>query len=523
MSMTDGVFQICGATVPPMIGRKGLMARLMRDLTKPNPDHLQVVGPRFGGKTVLLHELAHRMATDDSPFSAVFFWDLGHLTPDSNEAFLHGFRDHLADALAEHHPKYAGYLRNATDSPYSDIAEVLDSLKQDKQRVLAILDGFDKPLANGRLTRNLWDQLRELASRPSLRLVTASRRRLYELIRSPDSQTSDFWNIFNPSAAFVGCFAAEDLDEALERLNGHTLTAGARTELWNWTNGYPPLLLSILNGLTRHGSGKQIDAAMLNAVAEQIAVDVEGLLGQMWSDCSESAKDLWREIRETERVEGAGEAASQLAERGFASRDGPLLGKASRFLDRYLQRSPDDSSSVQRLFGTAERFHENARALLERRIKHIEGIDPRLKRYIERAIEDIPDQPDDCLRNVRGVVDRTLELIWDIEFPERRIPASCFAAWVSAGERLGQWKGDFPTGRGHQIRVLQLLTGTEKSPSSARRITRNTYVLANAAQGFADYGQHLDGVPVTPGTAIAAINVCIELAASVTRETFREG
>ena len=30
-------------------------------LTKAIPDHLQVVGPRFAGKTVLLHELATRL------------------------------------------------------------------------------------------------------------------------------------------------------------------------------------------------------------------------------------------------------------------------------------------------------------------------------------------------------------------------------------------------------------------------------------------------------------------------------
>jgi hypothetical protein len=56
----------------------------------------------------------------------------------------------------------------------------------------------------------LWDQLRELALKSSLRLVTSSRLTLRELIRQPDAQTSDFWNIFDPTPVRVGCFDQED-------------------------------------------------------------------------------------------------------------------------------------------------------------------------------------------------------------------------------------------------------------------------------------------------------------------------
>jgi hypothetical protein len=49
--MPDRIFQIFGATIPPLIGRKVIMARLWNSLTKPTPDHLQVIGPRFAGKS----------------------------------------------------------------------------------------------------------------------------------------------------------------------------------------------------------------------------------------------------------------------------------------------------------------------------------------------------------------------------------------------------------------------------------------------------------------------------------------
>jgi hypothetical protein len=81
--------------------------------------------------------------------------------------------------------------------------------------MLLLLDGLDRLLAADTLTRNLWDQLRELASQPSLRLVTASRQRLRDLIRSPDAATSDFWNIFDPNPVQIGVMDDGDLGKAL--------------------------------------------------------------------------------------------------------------------------------------------------------------------------------------------------------------------------------------------------------------------------------------------------------------------
>jgi len=61
--------------------------------------------------------------------------------------------------------------------------------------------GFDRLLSNAKLTRNLCDQLHELTSKPSLTLVSSSRRKLSELIPNPDAQTSHFWNIFDSSGS----------------------------------------------------------------------------------------------------------------------------------------------------------------------------------------------------------------------------------------------------------------------------------------------------------------------------------
>jgi hypothetical protein len=63
-----------------------------------------------------------------------------------------------------------------------------------------------------------------------------------------------------------------------------------------------------------------------------------------------------------------------------------------------------------------------------------------------------------------------------------------------------------------------LLTGTEKSAPKAKSVSRATYALVNAAHGFGDFGQHLDGATIGVTVAYAAMSVCVELAAKLEGE-----
>ena len=288
--MPDRRFPICSADAPACIGRETLLQRMLGALTKPAPDHLQVIGARFAGKTVLLTELIRRLRTAGQPYTAIVHWDLGHRTPADDAAFLKRLRQELAEALKPNHPDCAKHLDGAEGSAFEEITAVLDILTGDG-KVLAVLDGFDKALANGRLTRNLWDQMRELAAKPSLRLVTASRRTLRELIRNPDAQTSDFWNIFEPSPIRVGCFDGQDLDAVLERTQEFQLSGGARTELLSATNAYPILTLEVLNTIASasHRGDVRPDT-MRDAVDETYPV-VRDRLDAVWEDCPSTARD----------------------------------------------------------------------------------------------------------------------------------------------------------------------------------------------------------------------------------------
>ncbi|MFZ2301327.1 MAG: hypothetical protein WAW10_05600 [Gallionella sp.] len=520
--MPERVFQICGATIPPMIGRKAIMERLCSALTKPMPDHLQVVGPRYAGKSVILYALAQKMRETGTPYSAVVLWDLGHQTPDTDEAFMSGLRDQLASALATASPDYADYLRAVEGNPYKELAEVFDVLKDQGIKVLMLWDGFDKPLASGKLSRNLWDQLRELASRPSLRLVTASRRRLHDLIRSADSQTSDFWNIFDPTPVKVECFDESDIKDATSRLAGIAFDTGAQTELLNWSGGFPPLVLSLLNEIGQSGKVGNVDPVTANQCAEKIVDDLSAMLSALWGDCPEASKDIFREISEAgvfDHSKLSQHDLAHLTEKGFMKKSGAKVTSNCRFLEKHLACQVNDSGSMIRLFGSADSFNSNIRPLLERRMAHLPKLDATLKRYIERGIEDLPNHPDVCLSNVRGIVDRALDLVWAVELEAKKIPSGWFDMWKRAGETgFDAWNEQFPTRRGHQIRLLQLMTGTDKSTARARFVSKSAHVLVNAAHGFGDFGQHLDGAPVDLGTAFAALTVCVELAAVLDRE-----
>ena len=522
--MSDRIFPIMGTTIPPMLGRAGIMQRLWNDLTKVTPNHVSLVGPRYSGKTVFMNGLVDRIRQDGSPYGSVIMWDLGHQTPDSNEAFLKALCRKLGDGLKACGNEYGDHLLAVETDEYGELQEVIEALYDDKFRVLMLWDGFDKPLSSGKLTRNLWDQLRELASNPSLHLVTATRLPLHELIRSEESVTSDFWNIFDPSPVRVGVFDENDREAIMETITGFNLKSGARSELENWSAGFPPFFLALLNCIIKSGASGEIDNQVVNDAAVTALETVSSILSYLWNDCSETAKNLYRHLVEHGEIpisDVGNSERMQLAEKGFIKLSGNKIAKGCRLLEQYIKILGNDSGSMVRLFGPWEAYRGNIRGLLELRLGQLTSLDSTLHRFIQRSIEDIPDHPEVCLSNMRGIVDRALDLIWDSELGSgRTIPAAWFTEWQFNGEKGAEahWNQQFPKKRGHQIRLLELLTGTQNSASKASRVSKNTWALASGAHGFGNFGQHIDGIEIHVGVAVSAVKVCIELAACLDRE-----
>lgn len=525
-NMPDTPFPILGTSVPPMLGRTAILQRVLGALTKPAPDHLQVVGPRFGGKTVLLREVASQLQQRvGKPYTAVLLWDLGHQTPATDDQFMQSLARELGAALKSSHPDCTDLLLSVQEGAYQDIAEVLDLLAEENAKVLMIMDGFDKPLSQGGLTRNLWDQLRELAIRPSLRLVTASRRKLGELIRNPQAQTSDLWNIFNPRPVKVGCFDSDDLGAVLAALPSLRLEVGAQKELLNATNGFPVLTLSVLNELCDAGATGLVTPQMVNAACDDALDALRDTLDALWQDCPPSSQDLLRRVMDESSVLQTGEpgpVAETLIQRGFVHHIGNKLERPNRLLRRYLNEQPNEGSALARMFGTADAYERNLKGALERRIENADAMDPTLRRYLTRGVEDLPSYPEVFLGNVSGILDQSLKLVWraecwNTETQSPHIPSEWFSVWDYNGDRKDDWRARFPEG-GQRLRLLDLMTGTQKHDRLARYVTKNVYVLANAVQGFRDYGAHTKSSRVEVGTGYAALHVCIELGAALARE-----
>ncbi|WP_291323489.1 hypothetical protein [Desulfonatronospira sp.] len=522
-------FPILGTKTPEMLGREDILQNLFNELTKPTPSHISIVGPRFSGKSVILNGLIKKLNEQDSPFCGISYWDLGHQTPLSDEDFFHLMAYNLGNCLEKVDPEYGEYLKDK-GAGYGEIREVIKALELNQQMVLMLWDGFDKPLGSGNLTRNLWDNLLNLCRQPGLRVVTCTRKELHKLIRDEQSVTSDFWGIFD-GVSRVGVFEEKDIEEIIKVKAGLQLSAGARSELMNWTSGFPPLFLGLLNNiLDAHDQG-EVDNDAVNQAAGNACDKYSAILSRMWDDCTPSAQDLYVYLNKSGMtpVSEAGKSESrELVEKGFAREAGSKLFPGCRMLREYVRQEEPDIGSMARLFGSWESYRKNIRDLLQRRLSHIPRFDDRLFRLVEMAIKDIPEYPDYCLNNLTGIRDRALHLIWEREFGEgKKVPVEVVRYWtINPRSEHGMVKGmmnsdcwDVPADPLDQIRLLSLLTGSYRNfEARAKSVSKDSYVLIDAVHTFRNRAQHPDGQSIRVGVAAAALMACIELLACLERE-----
>ncbi|TOB31123.1 hypothetical protein CGK07_23925, partial [Vibrio parahaemolyticus] len=58
-----------------LIGRLNILDEILSAITKPVPDHIQVVGPRYSGKTVILERLREIVTSESGAgYSCVLLW-----------------------------------------------------------------------------------------------------------------------------------------------------------------------------------------------------------------------------------------------------------------------------------------------------------------------------------------------------------------------------------------------------------------------------------------------------------------
>lgn len=529
--MSHPPFPILGTTIPPLLGRTGIMQRIWNDLTKPTPSNLSIIGPRFMGKTVMMNALAQRIADETSSFEFVLYWHLGHVAPASDEDFIAQLCDKLSDSLSRATVETDEYRQHLAEHSFSNLSEVADLLDEEGRAILMLWDGFDKPLGQGKLSGHLWDQMRTVFYGKKHKIITASRKPLSELIRSQDAITSPFWNIFDMSPVRIDAFNQEDLEAIIGMLPSHNFQPGAKTELINWSGGIPPLLLGLLNQTVADIPSGQINNEAVNRAARKTREQLSDVIDPVWQDCPAGAKDLYLHVVERGEVQVAEtgrEERTCLIEKAFVRQVGSKLTTSCRMLQEHVQGTGKDAGSMARLFGSWADYQNNIRNLLERRLAHISRFDERLYRLVERAIDDIPDYPDDCLNNLTGIRDCALKLIWQKEFGTSLcVPHEVITYWTASPRsqhRLVQgmmnsncW--DIPKDPLDQIRLLSLLTGSYRNfEAKAKMVSKDTYILIDAIHNFRNRSQHPDGQSIHLGVAVAAIMTCLELLGCLERE-----
>lgn len=514
--MSSNPYQVCGPTVPPLLGRRRLLSRLTDSLDKPSPDHLSVVGPSFIGKSVLLHHLATSYASGCGRYIGAIYWDLRHHSPVTDGQFLQRLAAEVRSGLVAAQHELAQWLDLQGGELYEQLQLLADELGSRGERLLLVLDGMDRILDCAEISRDLWDNLRQLGQASSVRFVVGSRLPLSELCKSEACSTSDFDGIFNQSPLFVERFCSDDLPDLMAPLaaRGTTVAPSASEALLSWTGGLPVLTVALLQRLWQEPEKGELTREAVGRVAEKVAEESETLLGRLWSDLSVDQQAFLADLA-GERPQFAAlprRQQSDLQRLGLVDRKGEIHQWTCRMLEQYVRGQSEDIENIRSLFADEQSFFHNIRAILELRLGQVPIVEQRLRQRVEKAIRALDGDGCDAIDEMRKIADDALDAIWRHELPtDRVLPPQ----WLDLDEIRRITTRALPGGRGHQCRVLELITSTEYGLPLAQAATRRTYYLVQHVKSLGDYGQHLDGDEVPLCFAASACHSAIELCASI--------
>ena len=531
--MSTSPYPVLGPSLPPMLGRATLIERIQRHLLKPSPDHVSVVGPKHYGKSVLLRHLVHAHRTGSGGFLTAVYIDLRHDTPLSDGEFKHSLARAIKTALEQVGSELAEWICLDDEKSFELLDVVLEELVARSPPVLVVLDGFDYVLAADSLTRSLWDQLRALAQRSSLRLVTGSRRPLSELCRSEQSRTSDFWEIFYDTPVRVAALETADWPAFLQPLqeSGCEVDASAEKEIANWTGGVPTLACALLGTLWDKHHGQPISKEEVDAAAAVVLDGRRELLAALWNDCTlEMRGDLARMSDGADSLGGLSDPRrSVLVDRGFVRLVRNHVRGSCRLMQSYAKAQAPAIADLNRLFRTVTDFETHIRTLLELRLEQVAtpAVDEELRRFVGNAVRDITPHSRDAFTWIRSVTDRALALIWDAELPrDKTLPKEWLDEWEQADARAASEGGKLPRSSGAQCGILRLVTGSYKTRRQSRYVTKSTYLLVDHLQSVGNIGAHpaeFQDLTVTVGFAASVVLGAISLMESLTAELEQAG
>ena len=526
--MTANPYQVWGASTPPMLGRASLV-RQVEDhwLRVEIPRHVSVVGPAYYGKSVLLRHLADVHRTGSVCYVTTAYVDLRDGTPESDGAFMERLADAVKEALRPIHPA-AEWLDIEDVSIHERLDVVFKGLEEDGKRLLVVLDGFDDALAQTELTPKLWSQLRSMAERPSLRLLTGSRRPLRELCRTGETRASPLWNIFYHEPVRVHAIDESDWPAFLQPLRetGCEFEEPARKEIANWTGGIPVLVCALLQRVWEEHRGARLTKPIVDQSAERLLRDPDGLLGPLWEDCDRALRSDLGSLSETDvsLTDLPTDRRDALVSRGFGHISRNSVRGCCRLMQRYAQAQAPEMADLNRTFGSRAGFDRHIRSLLELRLAQVAaiGADEELCRLVRNAIERIKPPPKDALREARFIVEHALNLVWEMEFPDGKIPQGLLSERARE-QRYHSDGSDRALPLSERCHVMRQLTRSDR-PVRSKYVTKRTSLLMDHLQSVGNFGSHLGDYPdveVTIGFAASIVLSAVELVECLAGEVAR--
>lgn len=509
--LVDDPFPVRGTSEPILYGRSKELTNILRHLEKKVPAHISIVGPRYIGKTTLVRQIARHFAANQSTFDGHVYWRTRGVRDDVS--FRRELGRQLLNVMNEVCPAAAKALSGYTGDSFDLLQLAFEELRDQKKRVLLILDGFDEVLLSTDVTANNWDNMRLLGEMPSVRFLTCTRRPLVDLCARPESLLSPFFNLFSGSVS-LGPFTEEDIHQLVGPFlqRGISMEAGVEKELHNFSGGIPIIASLICKRLwdgLQPGTNHITRGELFEAASSVNNNEGKEILKALWKDCDEEERADFGDLvggKITNSHDIPLDRRDSLSQRGFICVDGNKVSSRCRVVEQYAKEHETNASGLRRIFVNREAFDANIQALLQLRFSSLKGADPKILTFIRLAIQEI-DQPDVVLNQVRAGVERALDTWLDLEFPDRKIPADWSNGWKQKDRDGNDPEHNPPTGfvskkRGAQCYLLRLVADPRKAGKT--RIRQSTQLLIDALQSVGDFGQHREGEvpPVMFGASI---------------------
>jgi hypothetical protein len=523
----ENPYRITGREPIRLLGRKAALEGLARHLAKKVPDCVSVIGPKLIGKTVLLNELVPYLTRREICFTASIYWDMKQGTPNGDQAFYQQFASLVKEELLKCDTELAKQIDSSDKNLASTLKLVFQLLNEDKKNVLAVLDGLDELLSGTEVTRNLWDYMRDLASLPSLVLVTGTRLRPSELCASPEVRTSPFWNIFFDTPVQLGPFEEAEWNEVLNPLveAGHTIDPSGLKEIQNWSGGVPVLVSALGQHLWEkyRNASRKIAKNEIDAACEELLQSCQNILDYLWNDCSTEEQEVLFDLAKRGELPNSqvpNLRRESLAAKGYIFKTGGIIKSRCRLMINHALSRGGSLPDLRRLFGDGDRYQENTQSLLELRLAQLKGLDKELAGFVEKAIRDLA-EPSHAVVWIRNVADRALDYVWEQELPSGEIPRDWTQTWKAPdleGNAPSRYppEGKIPTKRGQQCNLLRLMTDSRNAVKT--KVSYTTYLLIDHLQSVGDFGQHRQSREISFGFGVAVCFAAIQLCEQLVRD-----